>query len=59
VPQLLIAQALLEHGLLDSIPAGFARLRSELEDYVGHVPPVYLVAAVVILAAFVLVRRRR
>jgi hypothetical protein len=57
--ELLIAQALLEHGLLDSMAAGFAKLRYQLEAYVGQGRLTYVVVAVVILFAFVLARRPR
>lgn len=57
--ELLIAQALMEHGLLDSIAAGFATLRYQLEAYAGQVPPTYLVVGVVVLFVFLIARRRR
>jgi hypothetical protein len=56
---LLIAQALMEHGLLDSMAAGLTSLRYQIETYVGQIRPTYVVVGVLILFAFVLTRRRR
>ncbi len=55
--ELVVAQALVEHGMLDSLAAGVTRLRYQLDAYVGEGRSVYvLVAAVVLL--FLLIGRR-
>ena len=56
--QLLLAQAMVERGLLDSIAAGLGNARYRLELYVGQGNTVYVVAAVVVLLVLTRVRRR-
>jgi len=56
--ELLIAQALVEHGLLSSIAASFTRMRYEIDAYLGH-NATYLVFGVLVLLLFLVVRRRR
>ncbi len=54
-----IAQALVEHGLLDSLAAGLTVARDHLELYIGRGNSIYaLVAAFVIIVLFMLRRRR-
>ena len=57
--QLLLAQAMVERGLLDSIAAGLGNARYRLELYVGQGNTIYVVAAVVVLLVLTRVKRRR
>jgi len=59
MPGLPIAQALVEHGGLSSIGAGVARLRSEIDAYLGDGNSTYLLIAALVLVVYLLVRRRR
>jgi len=56
--QLLLAQAMVERGLLDSIAAGLGNARYRLELYVGQGNTIYVLAAVVVLLVLTRVRRR-
>jgi len=56
---LLLAQALVERGLLDSIAAGLGNTRYRLELYIGQGNTVYLIAAAVVLLVLTRVRHRR
>jgi hypothetical protein len=56
---LLLAQAMVEHGLLDSIAAGLGNTRYRLELYIGQGNTVYLIAAAVVLLILTRVRHRR
>jgi len=56
--QLLLAQAMVEHGLLDSISAGLGAARYRLELYIGEGNTIYAVAALVVLLVLTRVRRR-
>jgi len=56
---LLIAQALVEHGMLDSIAAGFARLRYEVEAYVGQGRSGYVLVGALIVVLWLVTRSRR
>jgi hypothetical protein len=56
--QLLLAQAIVERGLLDSIAAGLGNARYRLELYVGQGNTIYVVIAVVVLLFLTRVRRR-
>lgn len=55
----LIAQAVVEHGLLDSIASGIARLRYELDGYLGRGSSTYILIGAVVLLLLIVVRRRR
>ena len=55
---LLLAQAMVERGLLDSIAAGVGDARYRFEAYVGADNSVYFLVAVA-LAVLLLFRRRR
>jgi hypothetical protein len=57
--QLLLAQALVERGLLDQIAAGLGSARYRLELYIGQGNAVYFVVAVVLVLILTRVRRRR
>ena len=57
--QLLLAQAMVERGLLDSIAAGLGNARYRLELYVGQGNTIYVVIAVVVLLVLTRVKRRR
>jgi hypothetical protein len=57
--QLLLAQAMVERGLLDSIAAGLGNARYRLELYVGQGNTIYVLAAVVVLLVLTRVKRRR
>ncbi len=56
---LLLAQAMVERGLLDSIASGIGRLRYQVDAYFGHDGASYLVMGGLLLLAWLLVRRRR
>jgi len=56
--QLLLAQAMVERGLLDSIAAGLGNARYRLELYVGQGNTIYVVIAVVVLLVLTRVKRR-
>lgn len=56
---MLLAQALLEHGLLDSMAAGFAAARDRLEFYIGYGNSTYVLIALGVLLLVLVVRRRR
>jgi len=56
---LLLAQAMIEHGLLDSIAAGVGNVRYRLELYIGEGNTLYFLAAAVVLLVLTRVRRRR
>jgi hypothetical protein len=55
---LLLAQAMVEHGLLDSISAGLANAKYQVELYVGQGNAIYVVIAAVVLLVLTRVRRR-
>jgi hypothetical protein len=55
---LLLAQAVVEYGLLDSIAAGLGNARYRLELYIGQGNTIYFLAAVVVLLFLTRVRRR-
>jgi len=57
--QLLLAQAMVERGLLDSIAAGLSSARYRLELYVGEGNAIYVVIAAVLLLVLTRVRRNR
>ena len=57
--QLLLAQAMVERGLLDSIAAGLGNARYRLELYVGQGNTIYVLTAVVVLLVLTRVKRRR
>ena len=54
----LLAQAMVEHGLLDSISAGLANAKYQVELYVGQGNAIYVVIAAVVLLVLTRVRRR-
>lgn len=56
---LLLGQALVERGLLDSMAAGLAHVRYRLELYIGEGNAVYLLAAAVIVLVVMKIRLRR
>jgi len=56
--QLLLSQAVIEHGLLDSISAGLGSARYQLELYIGQGNTIYFLAAVVLVLVLTRVRRR-
>jgi hypothetical protein len=57
--QLLLAQAMVERGLLDSIAAGLGNVRYRLELYIGQGNTIYVVIAAVVLLLLTRVRRQR
>ena len=59
MPGLLIAQAIVEHGLLSSLADGFVRLCDEIDTFVGYRNSSYLLGGAVVLLLFLLLRRRR
>jgi len=58
VVPLLLAQAVVEHGLLDSIAAGLGSAKYRIELYVGQGNAIYVVIAAVVLLVLTRVRRR-
>lgn len=56
---LILAQAMVERGLLDSIAAGLGNARYRLELYIGHGNTIYFVIAVVVILVLTRVRRQR
>lgn len=56
---LLLAQAMVEHGLLDSIAAGLGSAKYRIELYVGQGNAIYVVIAAVVLLVLTRVRRNR
>lgn len=56
--QLLLAQAMVEHGLLDTIAAGLGNARYRLEVYIGEGNTIYALAAVAVLLVLTRVKRR-
>ena len=56
--QLILAQAMVEHGLLDQISAGLSGARYQLELYVGQGNTIYVVIGVVLLLVLTRVKRR-
>ena len=56
--QLILAQAMVEHGLLDQISAGLSGARYQLELYVGQGNTIYVVIAVVLILVLTRVNRR-
>lgn len=54
-----IAQALVEHGLLDSIAAGMVSARDRLELYIGRGNGTYAIVAALVIIVLLLLRRRR
>ena len=55
--QIVLAQAMVEHGLLDSISAGLSSAKYQLELYVGQGNTIYVVIGVVLLLVLTRVRR--
>jgi len=55
---LLVAQAMVERGLLDSIAAGLGSAKYRIELYVGQGNAIYVVIAAVVLLVLTRVRRR-
>jgi hypothetical protein len=55
----LLAQALVERGLLDQISASLSSARYHLELYVGQGNTIYVVIGVVLLLVLTRVRRNR
>lgn len=53
-----LAQAMVEYGLLDSIAAGLSSAKYQLELYVGQGNTIYVVIGVVLLLIFTRVKRR-
>ena len=56
--QLVVGQAMVERGLLDSIAAGLSSARYQLELYVGQGNTIYVVIGVVLLLVLTRVNRR-
>ena len=55
----LLAQSLVEDGLLDSIAAGLSSARDQIELYIGQGNGVYALAAALVVVVLLLFRRRR
>jgi hypothetical protein len=58
MPPIPIAQAMVEHGLLDAMVASVAAARDRLEIYVGQGNAGYTVGVVVVIVLLLLVWRR-
>ena len=56
---LILAQAMVERGLLDSIAAGLSTSRNRLEFYVGEGNAIYVVIGVVLVLVLTRVKRSR
>lgn len=56
---LLVAQALVEHGMLDAVAGGFARLRYEIEGYVGQGRSGYVLLGALVVMLWLVTRNRR
>jgi len=56
--QLVVGQAMVEYGLLDSIAAGLSSAKYQLELYVGQGNTIYVVIGVVLLLVLTRVKRR-
>jgi hypothetical protein len=56
---LLLAQAIAEHAMLDSIAAGLGNVRYRLELYIGEGNTIYFLGAALVLVLFFVFRRRR
>ena len=55
---LVLAQAMVERGLLDSISGGLGRAKYQIELYAGQGNAIYVVIAAVVLLILTRVRRR-
>jgi hypothetical protein len=55
----LVAQALVERGMLDSIAAGITQMRYQIELYLGDGGSTYLLIGAVVIFLFFMTRRRR
>ena len=55
----LVAQALVERGMLDSIAAGITQLRYQIELYIGDGGSTYLLIGAAVIFLFFITRRRR
>jgi hypothetical protein len=55
---LVVAQAMVERGLLDSISDGLGRAKYQIELYAGQGNAIYVVIAAVVLLILTRVRRR-
>lgn len=53
-----VAQAMIEHGLLDSIGAAAFSARSRIEQSLNDDPALWVVGVVAVLVVFFLFRRR-
>jgi hypothetical protein len=56
---LILAQAMVERGLLDSIAAGLSSARYRVELYVGEGNAIWVVVGVVVLLVLTRVKRNR
>lgn len=54
-----LAQAMVERGLLDSISAGLGRAKYHIEVYAGQGNAIYVVIGAILLLILTRVRRRR
>jgi hypothetical protein len=57
--QLLLAQAMVERGVLDQFATGLSSAKYQLELYVGQGNTIYVVIGVVLLLVLTRVRRNR
>ncbi len=57
--RLLLAQALVEHSLLDSIAAGIAAARYRVETYIGQGNSKFVLIGAAAICVLLLLRRRR
>jgi hypothetical protein len=56
---MLFAQAVVEHGMLDSLAAGFSSALGQVDYYVGSGNTKWLLIAAAVVLAFVFLRPRR
>jgi hypothetical protein len=56
---MLIAQAVVEHGMLDSLAAGLSNAFDQVDYYVGTGNAKWLLVALAVVLAFVFLKPRR
>ncbi len=56
---MLLAQALVEHGMLDSMVTGVGQARDRIELYIGQGNSTYLLIGIAVVLLFFLLKPRR
>ena len=57
--KLVVAQALVERGLLDTIQMGFVRARDQIDGYLGYSGSTYLILGAMVFLIVLIMKRRR